>query len=82
MSVTMLFVPVRGSCSRISPVRAECRTRPSGSTARLIGSPGRSFRVTFWKCDWSGNSWAVAVADNAHIVPTAATHAPNALPTT
>ena len=34
---------------RTSPVRAVCSTRLSGRTARLIGSPGKSLRVTFWK---------------------------------
>ena len=41
--------PVRGSWMRTWPVRAVCSTRRSGSTARLIGSPGKSLRVTFWK---------------------------------
>ncbi|GAB3936020.1 hypothetical protein GCM10027614_11850 [Micromonospora vulcania] len=34
---------------RTSPVREVCSTRRSGRTARLIGSPGKSFSVTFWK---------------------------------
>ena len=56
MSAAMVFNPVRGLWSRISPVRAECSTRPSGSTARLMGSPGSSLSVTFWNCDTGGKS--------------------------
>ena len=38
-----------GRGCRTSPVRAVCSTRRSGRTARLIGSPGKSLSVTFWK---------------------------------
>src|SRR3954452_13813921 len=43
---------------RTSPVRAVCSTRRSGSTARLIGSPGRSLSTTFWKRDAGGGGGA------------------------
>jgi hypothetical protein len=32
--------------------------RRSGRTARLIGSPGRSLRVTFWKLEAGGGDWS------------------------
>src|SRR5918999_4406310 len=64
MSATSVFRPVWGLWTRIWPVRALCRTRPSGSTAKLIGSPGRSFSVTFWKGE-VGNSWAAATDGSA-----------------
>jgi hypothetical protein len=41
------LAPVSGSYSRIWPPRVLCSTRPSGSTASDIGSPGSSFSVTF-----------------------------------
>ena len=48
-SAASVFSPVRGSWIRTSPARVVCSTRRSGSTARFIGSPGKSSRVTFWK---------------------------------
>src|SRR5829696_4448532 len=61
-SAARVFSPVLGSWIRTSPVRAVCSTRLSGRTARLIGSPGKSLRVTFWK-SLSGGGPAGAPAE-------------------
>src|SRR5215207_9776174 len=78
-SAASVLSPVRGLCRRTSPVRAVCSTRPSGSTARVIGSPGRSLRVTFWNREagegagaaWSWPGWAAAAVGMAASPPTA-----------
>src|SRR5688500_5554687 len=60
-----VFRPLSGSWSQTSPVRSVCSTRPSGRTARSMGSPGVWSIGTFWNCE-SGGAWADAADGMAH----------------
>src|SRR6185295_2757868 len=64
--------PLLGSLMRTSPLRAVCRTRRSGSTASAIGSPGKSFRVTFWKSGSGGTAAAAGVPNPVIVLVTRA----------
>ena len=65
-----MFRPVSGLCSHSSPGRVVCSTRPSGSTARSIGSPGRSLSVTFSNSESGGGpDWAAATEGHARHTP-------------